>query len=75
MEKQRMVHSATASTKKSSMSKSRIKSILIGLFDENNVVYSEFVLLGQTINSSFYVESLKNIEAMDNRMRSEIGVI
>lgn len=59
--------------KKTLMSKSRMKTMLIMLFDNKGVVNSKFVSKRQTVNGAFYVEVLKRLEWRINRMWSETG--
>jgi hypothetical protein len=35
-----------------------MKTMLITIFDEQGVIYKEFVSEGQTVNNAFYVEAL-----------------
>lgn len=50
-----------------------MKAILNVFVDKKDVVHSEFVLEGQTVNGAFYVEVLKILKRRINRMRPEIG--
>ncbi|GFV79806.1 uncharacterized protein TNCV_1726311 [Trichonephila clavipes] len=55
------------------MFKSRMKAMLIFFFDKNDVVLSEFMPEGQTVNGAFYVEVLKRLKRRANRVRPEIS--
>ncbi|GFS85423.1 histone-lysine n-methyltransferase setmar-like protein [Trichonephila clavipes] len=48
--------------KKTRMSKSRMKAILIVFFDKKAVVHLDFVPEGQTVNCAFYMEVLKRLQ-------------
>ena len=54
------------------MSKSRIKSMLIVLFDSKGIVHREFLPLGQTVNAAFYVEVLQRLRNRVAHVRPEI---
>ena len=45
--------------KKSRLQKSKVKTMLIALFDSYGIIHKEFVPVDQTINSAFYEEVLK----------------
>jgi len=47
--------------KKTRMSKSKIKSTLICIFDSQGIIYKEFVLPGQTVNQRFCREVLERL--------------
>ncbi|GFT56485.1 putative DD34D transposase [Trichonephila clavipes] len=59
--------------KKTRMSKSGMKAMLIVFFDKNGFVHSEFVPEGQRVNGAFYVEVLKRLKRRVNRVRPEIS--
>ncbi|KAM7312456.1 putative histone-lysine N-methyltransferase SETMAR-like [Ixodes scapularis] len=54
------------------MSKSRIKAMLIMVFDRKGVVHSEFVPQTQTVNKEFYCEVFKRLRNRVRRVRKEI---
>jgi hypothetical protein len=46
--------------KKSRLQKSKVKTMLIA-FDSNGIIHKAFVPAGQTVNSAFYEEVLKQL--------------
>ncbi|UYV81087.1 TALDO1 [Cordylochernes scorpioides] len=58
--------------KKARMNKLRIKTIIIVFFDIRGIVHCEFVLLGQTVNSAFYLEVLRRMKRRIARVRTDI---
>jgi hypothetical protein len=40
---------------------SKVKSVLIVLFDIKGIVHSKFVLAGQTVSSAYYCEILRRL--------------
>jgi len=59
--------------KKSRMSKSKIKSMLICCFDSQGIVHKEFVPPGQIVNQTFYREVLERLKKMVARVRPGIA--
>jgi len=61
--------------KKARMSKSKMKSMLVGgfFFNSKRVVHKEFVPPGQTVNAAFCVEVLKRLKKRVARVRPEIA--
>jgi len=51
-----MAHICITTSQKARMSKSKIKSMLIGFFDSQGSVHTEFVPQGQTVNQFYYRE-------------------
>jgi hypothetical protein len=41
--------------------KSKVKCLLIFFFDNNGIVHKEFVLAGQTVNSAYYCDILRQL--------------
>jgi hypothetical protein len=44
--------------KKARQAKSKVKSMLIIFFDIKGIVYKEFILAAQTVNSAYYRDAL-----------------
>ena len=59
--------------KKTRMSKSKIKSMLIRFFDSQGVVNKDFVPQGQTVNQQHYREVLERLRIRVHRVRPEIA--
>ena len=59
--------------KKARMTKSKIKSMLICLFDSQGIVHKEFVPPGQTVNQTFYREVLERLRKRVARVRPGIA--
>jgi len=59
--------------KKSRMSKSKIKSMLICFFDSQGIVHKEFVPPGQTVNQTFYREVLERLRKRVAHVRPGIA--
>lgn len=53
--------SAFSRFKKATMSKLKVKTMLIVFFDFRGLVHNEFALHGRTINFKLYVEVLKKL--------------
>ncbi|KAJ8885177.1 hypothetical protein PR048_011373 [Dryococelus australis] len=45
--------------KKSHLQKSKVKTMLITFFDNDGIIYKDFVPAGQTVNTTFYEQVLK----------------
>jgi hypothetical protein len=58
--------------KKARQVKSRVKSMLIILFDIKGIVHKEFVLAGQIINSAYYCDILWQLRENVRRLRSKL---
>ena len=54
--------------KKARMSKSKIKSMLICVFDSQRIVHKEFAQPGQTVHQIFYREFLERLRKMVARV-------
>ena len=65
--------SASPRPKKASMSKSKIKSMLICCFDSHGIVHTEFVPQGQTVNQFYYREILERLRKRAVRVRPSIA--
>ena len=52
--------SSSPRPKKSRLQKSRVKTMLIA-FDSNGIIHKAFIPVGQTVNSAFYEEVLKQL--------------
>ena len=59
--------------KKARMSKSKIKTKLIFVFDSQGVVHKDFVPQGQTINKQYYREVLERLSKRVHRVWPEIA--
>lgn len=59
--------------KKARMSKSKVKTMIITLFDSRGIVHKEFVPHGQTVNQHFYCEVLERLRKRVLRVRPEIA--
>jgi transposase len=55
------------------MGKSKIKSMLICLFDSQGVIHKEFMPQGQTVNRQYYREVLERLRKRVHRVRPEIA--
>jgi hypothetical protein len=58
--------------KKERQVKSKVKSMLIIFFDIKEIVHKEFVLAGQTVNSSHYCDILRKLRENVQRLRYEL---
>jgi len=58
--------------KKSRLQKSKGKTLLIAFFDSDGIIHKEFVPAGQTMNSAFYEEVLKQLLWRIHRVRPEL---
>jgi len=54
--------------KKARMSKSKIKSMLICIFDSQGIIHKEFVPPGQSVNQTFYREVHERLRKMVARV-------
>jgi len=59
--------------KKARMSKSKIKSMLICVFDSQGIVHKEFVTPGQTVNQTFYWEVIERLRKRVAHVRPGIA--
>ena len=59
--------------KKARMSKSKIKSMLLGFFYSHGIVHKEFMPRGQTVNQTFYQEVLERLRKRVARVRPGIA--
>jgi hypothetical protein len=50
--------------------KSKVKSMLIIFFDTKGIVLKEFVLVGQTVNSSYYCVVLRRLRGNVRKLRA-----
>ncbi|KAJ4448244.1 hypothetical protein ANN_10258 [Periplaneta americana] len=58
--------------KKSRLQKSKVKTLLIAVFDNNGIIHKEFVPAGQTINAAFYQSVLNLLLQRIRRVRPEL---
>ena len=58
--------------KKSSLQKSKVKTLLIAFFDNKGIIHKEFLPAGQTINAAFYQAVLNRLLQYIRRIRPEL---
>ena len=58
------------STKKSRMSRSQVKTMLVCFFDHKGIVHYEFTAQGQTVNQQCYLEVLTRLRESFRRKRT-----
>ena len=54
---------------------SKVKTLLIALFDNKGIIHKEFVPAGQTINAAFYQTVLNRLLQRIRRVRPELHKI
>ena len=59
--------------KKARMSRSRVKTTIIVIFDSRGIVHKEFVPRGQTVNHGFYKDVLERLRKWVQRDRRDIA--
>ncbi|PNF36801.1 hypothetical protein B7P43_G09634 [Cryptotermes secundus] len=64
--------SASPKPKKAKMRKSKVKTMLIVVFDVKGVVHKEFLPQGQTVNAPYYVNVLQGLRKRVIRVRKDI---
>jgi hypothetical protein len=57
-------------TEKARQVKSKVKSMLITFFHIKGIVYKEFVLAGQTVNSAYYRDVLRRLRYNVHRLKA-----
>ena len=57
--------------KKSRMEKSKIKTLLITLYDFKGIIHKEFVAPGKTVNAVYYFGVMERLLARIRRVRPE----
>jgi hypothetical protein len=67
-----MAYSAQGIPKKARHVKSKVKSMLIILFDIKGIVHKELVLAGQTVNSGYCCDILRRLLTNVRRLRPEL---
>ena len=63
---------ATKKKKKSRVQKSKVKTLLMGFFDNKDIVHKEFVHAGQTHNAAFYQTILNLLLQCNRQVRPEL---
>ena len=63
---------SSPSPKKTRMSRSRVKTMIIVFFDSRGIVLKEFVPPGQTVNHAFYTVVLERLRKRVQRVRRDI---
>ena len=58
--------------KNSRRQKFKVKTMFISFFDSDGIIHKEFVPAGQTVNSAFYEEVLKQLLGRIHRVRPEL---
>ena len=66
-------HTKSSPPKKARMSRSRVKTMIIGLFDSRGIVHKEFVPPGPTVNHAFYKDVSERLRKRVQRVRTDIA--
>ncbi|UYV62485.1 hypothetical protein LAZ67_2000755 [Cordylochernes scorpioides] len=64
---------ASPRPKKARMLKSRVKTMLIVVFDKRGLIHKEFVPQGKTVNAEFYKEVLRRLHKAVKRKRQDLA--